>query len=114
MCGLEVGQAMLRASRGYARPQERGALLLRAALPRTARQDSLHRCFAGPWETVGFGIMGAYGLVKLDEFEKSSRVKYDKVLKMKLERNRVRAHADRCSAPRRRCMQPRVAPPRDR
>ena len=109
MCGLEVGQAVLRASRGYARPQERGALLLRAALPRTARQDSLHRCFAGPWETVGFGIMGAYGLNKLDEFEKSSRVKYDKELKRKLERNRVRAHADL-----RRCMQPRVAPPRDR
>ena len=79
------------------------------ALPRTARQ---HRCFAGPWETVGFGIMGAYGLNKLDEFEKSSRIKLDKVLKMKLERNRVRA--DRCSAPRRRCMQPRVTPPRDR
>ena len=65
--------------------------------------------FAGPWETVGFGIMGAYGLNKLDEFEKSSRVKYDKELKRKLERNRVRAHADL-----RRCMQPRVAPPRDR
>ena len=31
---------------------------------------------------------------KLDEFEKSSRIKYDKALKMKLERNRVRAHAD--------------------
>ena len=69
MCGLEVGQAVLRASRGYARPQEGGALLWRAALPRTARQRSLHRCFAGPWETVGFGIMGAYGLNKLDEFE---------------------------------------------
>ena len=40
---------------------------------------------------------------KLDEFEKSSRIKFDKVLKMKLERNRVRAHADR-----------HVAPPRDR
>ena len=88
MCGLEVGQAVLRASRGYA---EGGALLWRAALPRTARQQ---RCFAGPWETVGFGIMGAYGLNKLDEFEKSSRIKYDKALKMKLERNRVRAHAD--------------------
>ena len=100
MCGLEVGQAVLRASRGYARPQEGGALLWRVALPRTARQQ---RCLAGPWETVGFGIMGAYGLNKLDEFEKSSRIKLDKVLKMKLERNRVRAHADR-----------HVAPPRDR
>ena len=105
VCGLEVGQAALRASRGYVRPQEGGALSWRVALPRTARQQ---RCLAGPWETVGFGIMGAYGLNKLDEFEKSSRVKYDKELKRKLERNRVRAHADL-----RRCMQPRVAPPRD-
>jgi hypothetical protein len=113
VCGLEVGQAVLRASRGYARPQEGGALLWRAALPRTARQRSLHRCFAGPWETVGFGIMGAYGLNKLDEFEKSSRAKFDEAFKMKLDRNRVRARR-RCSAPRRRCMQPRVAPPRDR
>ena len=77
------------------------------ALPRTARQ---HRCFAGPWETVGFGIMGAYGLNKLDEFEKSSRIKLDKVLKMKLERNRVRAHADR-HALRRRVTADLVLPP---
>ena len=35
--------------------------------------------------------MGAYGLNKLDEFEKSSRVKFDEAFKMKLDRNRVRA-----------------------
>ena len=66
--------------------------------------NTLYRCFAGPWETFGFGIVGAYGLNKLDEFEKSSRAKYEEVLKMKLDRNRVRADC---------CMQPRVAPPHD-
>ena len=40
VCGLEVGQAVLRASRGYARPQEGGALLWRAALP-TAHAKTL-------------------------------------------------------------------------
>ena len=60
--------------------------------------NALHCRIAGPWETVGFGIMGAYGLNKLDEFEQWSKAKYLAEFTRKLDRNRVRARRPR-SAP---------------
>ena len=83
----------------------------RGALP-ALHPNAPHRCIAGPWETVGFGIMGAYGLHKLNELEQWSKAKYQAEFTRKLDRNRVRARRPR-SAPRQRCLQPRVAPPRD-
>merc|ERR1712008_327489 len=41
-----------------------------------------------PWETAGFGIMGAYGLNKLDELEQGSKAKFKAEMTKKLERNR--------------------------
>ena len=40
LCGLEVGQAVLRASRGYARPQEGGALLWPCPAPHASTAAS--------------------------------------------------------------------------
>ena len=60
-------------------------------LARTARPTLLTSARAGPWETVGFGIMGAYGLNKLDELEQWSKAKYQAEFARKLDRNRVRA-----------------------
>ena len=57
-------------------------------LARAARQRSSS---AGPWETAGFGIMGAYGLNKLDELEQWSKAKFKAEMTKKLERNRARA-----------------------
>tara|TARA_B100000768_G_C11051664_1_gene278629 strand:- start:310 stop:567 length:258 start_codon:yes stop_codon:yes gene_type:complete len=75
--------------------------------------NALHCRIAGPWETVGFGIMGAYGLNKLDEFEQWSKAKYLAEFTRKLDRNRVRTPPP-LRPTRQRGIQPRVAPPRDR
>ena len=58
---------------------------------------ALRCCIAGPWETVGFGIMGAYGLNKLDDLEQWSKAKYQAEFTRKLDRNRVRARRPRSS-----------------
>merc|ERR1711865_229934 len=46
------------------------------------------RLSSRPWETVGFGIMGAYGLNKLDDLEQWSKAKYQAEFTRKLDRNR--------------------------
>ena len=74
---------------------------------------ALRCCIAGPWETVGFGIMGAYGLNKLDDLEQWSKAKYQAEFTRKLDRNRVRTPPP-LRPTRQRGIQPCVAPPRDR
>ena len=75
---------------------------------------ALHCRIAGPWETVGFGIMGAYGLNKLDDLEQWAKAKYQVEFTRKLERNRVRARRPPLRTRTQRRIQSRVAPPRGR
>lgn len=49
---------------------------------------------AGPWETLLFGMAGAYSLNKLDEFETWSKQKLSEEMAKKLERNKAREHTE--------------------
>ena len=90
------------------------ARIVVCGLARTARPRSCILASAGPWETVGFGILGAYGLNKLDELEQWAKAKYQVEFTRKLERNRVRARRPPLRTRTQRRIQSRVAPPRGR